>query len=92
MKIRLVISGRNHPTSDAVPEHLDISDGATVDDALRSLAEQLADVTGSDSDAPLPNSCLIALSGTHLGTLADHRSPPLSDGDELVVIAPVAGG
>jgi len=86
MKIRLVISGRNHPTSDAVPEHLELSDGATVDDALQSLAEQ---VTG---DAPLPNSCLVTLSGTHLGTLAEHRSPSLSDGDELVLIAPVAGG
>ncbi len=98
MKIQLVISGRHHPTSDAVPQCLDLSDGATVDDALKSLAEQLSGVTGSDSvtgsdnDAPLSNSCLIALSGTHLGTLADHQSPPLRDGDELVVIAPVAGG
>ena len=86
MKIQLVISGRQHPISDAVPQYLELSDGATLDDALQSLADQLPD------DAPLPNSCLIALAGSHLGTLADHQSPPLCDGDELVVIAPVAGG
>jgi molybdopterin converting factor small subunit len=35
---------------------------------------------------------LIAVAGKHLGTLASHTPSPLADGDELTVIAPVAGG
>ncbi len=86
MNIRLVISGRSYPTSNAALEQLVLADDSTVDDALTALAEQLAGSTA------LPPTCLIALSGRHLGTLAEHESCSLRDGDELVVIAPVAGG
>ena len=40
----------------------------------------------------LPKSCLVAVSGAHVGTVASHRPRVLRDGDELVLIAPVAGG
>jgi len=86
MNIRLVISGRSYPTSNAALDRLALADDSTVNDALAALDEQLTD------DAKLPPTCLVALSGKHLGTLVEHESCPLRDGDELVVIAPVAGG
>ena len=86
MKIRLIVSGRSYPTSEALPAELTLPDGASVDDALNSVQEHLAEGT------KLPPTCLIAVSGTHLGTLAAHQTRTLRDGDELAVIAPVAGG
>jgi molybdopterin converting factor small subunit len=69
-----------------LPERLTLPDGASLDDALESLVGQLADAR------LLPPSCLISVSGQHLGTVADHSKHTLRDGDELVLIAPVAGG
>ena len=86
MKVRVVISGRSYDTAEAIPEYLTLPDGCPVDDALRTVAELLSGEKG------LPESCLVAVSGTHIGTLRNHRRCLLSDGDELVVIAPVAGG
>ena len=85
MKVQVVLTGRSHPTSE-VPESFELADGATVDDALAKLSEALSD------DVSLPATCLIAVSGTHLGTLNSHEARELCDGDELVIIAPVAGG
>jgi molybdopterin converting factor small subunit len=62
-----------------------LPDGANVDDALQLLDSQLG-------DDQLPASCLVAVAGKHLGTLANHIASPLADGDELTLIAPVAGG
>ncbi len=67
-------------------ERVTLPDGCSVDDALKVIAELIPDGKG------LPESCLIAVSGTHLGTVRDHQPQILADGDELVVIAPVAGG
>jgi len=86
MKINLVISGRSYRTSGDLPTHLELPDGATLSDAVTALSEKLP------ADAGLPDSCLVAVSGTHLGTLATHQPRTLADGDELVIIAPVAGG
>jgi molybdopterin converting factor small subunit len=33
----------------------------------------------------------VALSGVHLGTLRSHQARQLADGDELLILAPVAG-
>ncbi len=85
MKIHVVVSGRNYPTSQDAPDRLELPDGSTVTDALKTVSE----IAGG---APMPDSCLIAVSGTHLGTLSQHEPRPLKDGDELVIIAPVAGG
>ena len=86
MKVRVVISGRSYDAADAVPDELALPDGSSVDEALDALAGLLPD------DRPLPGGCLVAVSGTHLGTVRSHNPQLLRDGDELVLIAPVAGG
>jgi molybdopterin converting factor small subunit len=86
MNVRVVISGRSYDAAESVPEELSLPDGASVDDALEELARLLPE------GRPLPSSCLVAVSGKHLGTLASHQPHALAEGDELVVIAPVAGG
>lgn len=86
MKIRIIISGRSYDASEEIPSELSLADGASLDDALAQLAACLPE------GRSLPNSCLLAVSGKHIGTLANHADHPIKDGDELVLIAPVAGG
>ena len=86
MKINLVITGRAYHTTESLPEQLELPEGATLTDAIAALDELLPD------NQKLPASCVVAISGKHAGTLTQHASPPLADGDELVLIAPVAGG
>jgi len=86
MMIRVAISGRHYDLAAGLPEELSLADGASVDAALAAVAGLLP------AGSRLPASCLVAVSGEHLGTLASHVSRPLRDGDELLVIAPVAGG
>jgi molybdopterin converting factor small subunit len=85
VKISVVVTGRSYHTTSQLPDEIELPQGSDVDDALRLLNSQLG-------DEPLPDSCLIAVAGKHLGTLASHTPSPLADGDELTVIAPVAGG
>jgi len=86
MKVRLVISGRNYDSTTAIPEHLTLPEGCSLAEALGAVAELLPE------RRPLPKSCLVVVSGKHLGTVGRHRPHELADGDDLVVIAPVAGG
>lgn len=86
IQVRIAISGRNYAAAESVPEQLELADGSTVDDALSALSEFFP------AEAGLPDTCLVALSGAHLGTLAKHTARELRDNDELVLIAPVAGG
>jgi molybdopterin converting factor small subunit len=86
MKIRVIVTGRSYHTTNQLPDEITLPDCATLDQALESLAAHLP------NQQPLPASCLVAVSGEHLGTVASHPSRQLADGDELVVIAPVAGG
>ncbi len=86
MQIRLFISGRNYNLAEGVPDRLTLPDGATLDDALEALADVLPEGTR------LPASCLVAVSGRHCGTVGSHEAEKLRDGDDLVVLAPVAGG
>jgi len=86
MKIRLAFMGRSYLHGRQLPAELELPDAAQLDDALARLAQR--DAEGQ----VLPPSCLVAISGKHLGTLADHENHPLAEGDELVLIAPVAGG
>ncbi len=86
MKVRVVVSGRNYDVAEGIPEHLSLPEQCSLDEALRTVAELCPEGKG------LPASCLVAVSGTHLGTLGNHRPHVLNEGDELVLIAPVAGG
>lgn len=86
MKVRVVISGRSYDAAQTIPEHLTLPDGASVDDAIEAIKGILAE------GRALPDSCLVAVSGTHLGTLGSHRATALEENDELALIAPVAGG
>lgn len=86
MKLRVVISGRHYDWAAALGEELAIDDGASLDEALAALASLLP------PGKQLPPTCLVALAGRHLGTVGEHRSEPLRDGDELLLFSPVAGG
>ena len=86
MKIRVVISGRSYDAAAELPEQVELFEGAGVNEAVTALHELLGE------GGRLPESCLVAVSGSHLGTLGNHQSRVLTDGDELVIIAPVAGG
>ena len=86
MRIRVTFTGRSYQDAESLPDELSLPDSATLDDAISKLAEQLP------GGEPLPPTCLVAVSGSHLGTVASHEARALTDGDELVLIAPVAGG
>jgi len=86
MKVRLVVTGRRYDAVEKIPEHLTLPEGCSVDEALEAIVRLCPEGKG------LPDSCLVAVSGTHLGTLRRHKPCVLSEGDELVLIAPVAGG
>jgi len=86
MKIRIVLSGRNYELAESIPASLELGDGATIDDAIEHVTALLPE------GRSLPPSCLLAIGGKHVGTLAAHAPTVLGDGDELVIVAPVAGG
>ena len=66
-----------------LPRVLDLPEGARVEDALTALRL----VAG-----PLAASALVAISGEHVGTVADHEPRTLMENDELLFFSPVAGG
>lgn len=86
MQVQVVYSGRNYDVAGAVPQQLTLPDQCSVDEALRVLRGLFP------QEQPLADSCLVAVSGTHLGTVRKHRPHQLQAGDELLLIAPVAGG
>ncbi len=86
MKIHLVLAGRGYDLADRVPDELTLPEGSGVTAALERVASLLPD------GRRLPESCLVALAGQHLGTVANHREQVLREGDELLLLAPVAGG
>ena len=84
--VEVVFSGRSYDTAARLPQQLQLQSNAQIGDALEAIASALG---GPDK---LPSSCLVAVAGEHLGTIEHHKPRALSDGDELVLIAPVAGG
>ena len=86
MKVTVTISGRLYDRGPQHPGVLDLPKGATVDDALEVLQRDIC------SRRCLVPSALVAVSGDHIGTIADHQAQPLGDADELFIFAPVAGG
>jgi molybdopterin converting factor small subunit len=85
MQIQLQFTGRGYPAAHRLPEEIDLEPGADLATALRRISAHLGDET-------LSNSCLIAVSGKHVGTLGNYINQTLRDGDEIIVLAPVAGG
>jgi hypothetical protein len=86
MKLKITYMGRSYDASAPFPPELELPADATVDDALREILSLLP------APAALPDSCLVVISGRHLGTVARHENPVLTATDEIVLIAPVAGG
>jgi hypothetical protein len=86
MQVRVVIAGRHYDMAESVPKELILPPECTVDAALEALQESLP------NGQRLPESCLLAVSGVHLGTVGKHRTQQLRNGDELLLLAPVAGG
>lgn len=86
MKIGIVMTGRSYHTAQQLPEAIELQEGGTLDEALAQVNSLLGE------ENPLPASCLIALSGQHVGTVGSHEARALADGDELTLISPVAGG
>ncbi len=86
MEIRIVVTGRSYHTAASIPPTLVLAEGASLDDALQQINEAL------DEGATLPGSCLIAIDNQHVGTVASHANMDLRCGQEMVLIAPVAGG
>jgi hypothetical protein len=86
MNVRIVVFGRNYDATEHLPGQLTLPEDCTLDAALERLAALLP------GGRQLSDSCLVAVSGTHLGTIGNHRPRTLRDGDELLIVAPVAGG
>ncbi|MCH8923595.1 MAG: MoaD/ThiS family protein [Planctomycetes bacterium] len=86
MKLRIAVTGRGYHQAQGLPGELTLAEGASVEDALGEISGLLGDRQA------LPPACLVSLAGRHLGTLGSYENALLNDGDELVLIAPVAGG
>ncbi len=78
--------GRGYDAATNVPAEWELADGTTLDELLRAVSQRLPPGRG------LPSSCLVAVSGAHLGNVSRHAPHELHEGDEVVLIAPVAGG
>jgi hypothetical protein len=78
--------GRSYPAAAHWPEFLELPAESGIDDALEAVRGLLAD------GEHLSESCLVVVSGRHVGTVARHDPVALTEESELVLIAPVAGG
>jgi molybdopterin converting factor small subunit len=83
MRIQVKITGRQYNVAEALPEQLELSVGASIEHVL----ETIRSIHG-----PISPGALLAVSGEHLGTVADHRAKTLEDNDEVLIFSPVAGG
>lgn len=84
MKIRVVITGRGY-VAEKAPGEVEIAAGGTVRDAIAAVLD-------GDGASQLAASTLVIAGGRHLGTLADYENAALADADEVMLLAPVAGG
>ncbi len=82
MNVNIVVAGREYDLAQAIPAQLTLPERASLDDALQALAQLLG------PGRQLPASCLLAVSGQHLGTLGSHQPSPLADGDEAAPAGP----
>jgi len=85
MKIRILFTGRGYPAAEDLPGELTLPDQSDLQEALSAVSSFLP-------ESGLPPSCLVAVRGEHVGTVASCPKRRLRDGDEIVLVAPVAGG
>lgn len=86
MTINIHISGRGYHLAQHIPPSLELADGAPVSAAMSKIRTLLP------AGQALSDSSLVIHSGRHLGTVARFDDAILNDGDELLLLAPVAGG
>ena len=86
MKIRVLLTGRSYHNAAELPSEFELAEGANLSDALVAINTQLPE------GVSLPPSCLIAIGGRHVGSVGSYPDQPLADGQELTLVAPVAGG
>ena len=86
MNVCIVLTGRSYHAAESFPDELSLPEEASLKDALDALRQ------AASNEEVLPSSCLIAISGQHVGTIADYEERTLKDGDELLFLSPVAGG
>ncbi len=86
MKLRIAISGRNYELAAPFPNEIELPEGSTIDDALELLS------TNFSEGRSFPPSCLLGVAGKHVGNVGSHPAVALHDNDEIVILAPVAGG
>jgi molybdopterin converting factor small subunit len=86
MRIQVFFTGRSFSAATPLSPAIELPDGSGVDAAIQAIRQQLP------QGEQLAPSCLVAVSGEHIGSVKDHLNRQLRDGDELVLIAPVAGG
>ena len=84
MKVRIVVTGRGYDAAD-VPAELELREGAMLAEAVAQLRERIGTTR-------LAASTLVIVSGKHVGTWAAFDDAALADGDELMLLQPVAGG
>jgi molybdopterin converting factor small subunit len=83
MRIKVKITGRQYDAAEALPDAMEVSDGASIELVLETIRATYG---------PISPGALLAVSGEHLGTVSDHRAKTLDDGDEVLIFSPVAGG
>jgi sulfur carrier protein ThiS len=84
VRITVTTTGRLHSVTSGT-RVFDLPAGASVDDVLAALK-------GEDGEAAPSPQALVAVSGDHIGTVADHEQRTLVDNDEVLIFSPVAGG
>ena len=86
MRIHIVLTGRADPGGDQFPGQLELPEDSRVSDAVAAIKASLPE------GQSLSESCLLTVAGRHLGTLDQHEDPLLADGQEFLLISPMAGG
>jgi molybdopterin converting factor small subunit len=81
-----MFTGRSYLHASALPDLIELTPGATVEEAIVRIRRYFYD------DQALSDSCLVAVSGEHLGSIGRFADRTLQEGEEIVLIAPVAGG
>ncbi len=86
MKVRLTLMGRGYDRTSSLPSEVDVTLGACLGDVLHLIQSHYGELV------PLSTSWLVVVNGQHLGTVERYEDVELRERDDLMLIAPVAGG